>query len=80
MHTDTMEPEWAAAIHIMFPAQVAWLMLECAKPETETVTLQVGIGRDAKLFEIPAMRLLPVLEADIERRQDKASRQVGEGT
>lgn len=70
------------AIHVMFPAALAALMLaiERARAADPDIEVEVRLADDAPAIKLRAGDLFPVLRLEMDRRQAKSAARQGGGT
>jgi hypothetical protein len=82
----TIEEEWAAAIHILYPRQVAAMLLQFERPDLtgERLVLAELVTNPGQTGETTLQgdreMLVPLLEAELERRMLKSAHRQGKGT
>lgn len=70
------------AIHVMYPAALAALMLRLdeAKSHSPEATVGIAFEEDGPVMELRAADLFPVCRLEMDRRQGKSRDRVGRGT
>lgn len=83
----TIDEEWAEALHDLYPAQVTLLLLQFTRPDltggpelasASLVTYPGKLGETT--LHGDRELLVPLLEAEVERRMRKSAHRMGRGT